>query len=150
MAWRRGKESSHYLTLYNWKLEIFQAPTLFSYSGQNCMIISLFSIYVVVSSRFNWNIEYGGWFEIQSVSQFSGLSIVTWLSFCFQGITLPHPRLKSDLARSTPVEQYMRFHSKQPSRDSIRWPFHWIFISINMNLDIDNWEAWTGYRQGAC
>ena len=59
----------------------------------------------------------GGWFEIQSVSQFSGLSIVTWLSFCFQGITLPHPRLKSDLARSTPVEQYMRFHSKQSSRD---------------------------------
>ena len=27
--------------------------------------------------------------------------------------------------------------------------FKWILISINMNLDIDNWEAWTGYRQGA-
>ena len=27
--------------------------------------------------------------------------------------------------------------------------FLWILISINMNVDIDNWEAWTGYRQGA-
>ena len=24
----------------------------------------------------------------------------------------------------------------------------WILISINMNVDIDNWEVWTGYRQG--
>ena len=25
----------------------------------------------------------------------------------------------------------------------------WILISMNWNLDIDNWEAWTGYKQGA-